>query len=127
MTQNDWVSLEPSETPRDAVPDDVVSVLYLVQEAILRYPIVVQAVFSALVAEGRRYAESPEGGALRDRLVRSQSTASARMIWELLTANSFVERPTQVLPSALVERLVRALAVQGIEPLISRLFERRAP
>ena len=124
---DDWVSIEGSHEATDATgeaPPDVEQALYAMQDAILRYPMVVQSVFSALVAEGRRFALTPEGEELRGRLLRSRSTASARLIWELLTSNAFVERPTTVLPSAFIERFVRALTVRGIEPLIARLFER---
>ncbi len=127
MPENDWVVIDGGQDSDEEVPREVVETLYAIQDAILRHPMVVQAAFSALVAEGRRFAQTPEGAALRERLVRSRSSASARMIWELLTTNAFEEHPTQALPSAFVERLVQSLAIRGIEPLISRLFERRSP
>jgi hypothetical protein len=126
MVEREFVFIEdedPDEQDGNA-PDDLVETLYDLQDALLRYPMVVQRVFSALVAEGKRFAETPEGAALRDRLLASKSTASARMLWELLTAHSFTEDSFTVLPSAFVERLVQLIAVRGLEPLVSRVFER---
>jgi hypothetical protein len=128
MQTADWVVIEGhddrarDERDTDA-QEDVVSALYWMRDSIYRYPMVVQAVFSFLVAEGRRFAETEEGEQLRNRLMRSPSSASARMIWELLTTHAFVEKPVHALPSAFIERFVRLVATRGIEPLISRIFE----
>jgi hypothetical protein len=124
--------LEGRSTPDDEDGDDpatreVIETLYAVQHAILRHPMVIQAAFSALVAEGRRFAATGEGAALHDRLRRGASADRARMIWEMLTTNGFVERPTHVLPTVFLERLVRSLAVEPLEPLLSRLFQPRGP
>lgn len=124
MVERDFAFIDDVDDHDVGAPDDVVETLYELQDALLRYPMVVQRVFSALVAEGKRFAETPEGAALRDRLLASRSTASARLIWELLTAHSFTEDPFAVLPSAFVDRLVRLIAVRGVEPLVSRVFER---
>src|SRR5260221_5944583 len=106
MPENDWVVIDGGQDSDEEVPREVVETLYAIQDAILRHPMVVQAAFSALVAEGRRFAQTPEGAALRERLVRSPASASARVIWGLFTTNAFQEHPTPALPSPLVQRLV---------------------
>lgn len=106
---------------------DVEAVLYRLQDALLRHPMVTQTVFSWLVREGRRFATTPEGAELRDRLIASSSAARARMIWEVLSLNAFVEHAESSLPSVFLERVVKALTIDGLEPLLSRVFERRGP
>ena len=127
MRAVDWAVIDDGDEGSDELgagaPEDVASALYWMRDSIYRYPMVVQALFSFLVAEGRRFAETDEGARLRDRLVRSSSSTNARMIWELLTTHAFVENPVHALPSAFIERFVRLIATRGLEPLISRIFE----
>jgi hypothetical protein len=112
---------------REEVPPEVEEALYWFQDILLRQPMVTQAVFGSLVREGRRVATTPEGAALLDRLSRSASVARARMIWEVLSLNAFVEPSTSALPSVFLERVVKALAIDALEPLLSRIFEKRGP
>jgi hypothetical protein len=104
---------------------ELIAALRSFQEALWRHPMAVQTVFSALVREGREYAKTPEGAALQDGLSRSPSLARARMIWEVLSLSAFVEKPDGALPSVFLETLLRGVKVGAIEPLLSRLFERR--
>ena len=111
----------------EEVPREVEDALYQLQDVLLRHPMVTQAVFGSLVREGRRFANTAEGVALLDRLARSASVARARMIWEVLSLNAFVEPSTSALPSVFLERVVKALAIDGLEPVLSRIFEKRGP
>jgi len=109
----------------EEVPREVEDALYQLQDILLRHPLVTQAAFGSLVREGRRVAATPAGAALLDRLSRSASVARARMIWEVLSLNAFVEPSTSALPSVFLERVVKALAIDALEPLLSRIFEKR--
>jgi hypothetical protein len=95
------------------------------QEVLLRHPLAVQAAFSALVAEGRTFAKTAEGAELRDRLARSSRFGKARMVWEVLTMSGFTERPQGALPGVFVDALARAMVSDRLEPLLSRIFEKR--
>ena len=75
--------------------------------------------------EGRAFAKTPEGARLRDGLSRSPTLAKTRMVWEVLSLSAFVEKPDGALPAVFAEALVRAIKVKAVEPLLSRLFERR--
>lgn len=95
------------------------------QRAIFKYPMATQAAFSALVAEGRRFAATPDGHALATRLARAKEMDRARMLWEVLSMSAFTERYEGLLPSLFVDTLVRTLKTRHLEPLLTRIFERR--
>ncbi len=101
------------------------SLLESIRSAAFRHPVAVQSAFAALVAEGRRYAETPEGVELLDGLLNSPTLSRMRVAWEVLTMSAFVEKPEGALPSVFVENLVRGLKVNALEPLLARLLERR--
>jgi hypothetical protein len=94
--------------------------------AVFRHPIAVQAAFAALVAEGRRYAETEEGAELLEGLLRSPGLSRLRVAWEVLTMSAFVEKPEGALPSVFVDTLMRGLKLAALEPMLARLLERRS-
>lgn len=104
---------------------EVMRTLGALQRAIFKHPMAVQAAFATLVAEGRRFAETEEGREWRDRLLRAKQTGRLRMVWEVLSLGAFTERSDGLLPSVFVDSLVRTLAREHLEPLLSRVFERR--
>lgn len=93
--------------------------------AIFKYPMAVQAGFSALVAEGRRFAQTPEGAEWKERLSRAEETGRARMLWEVLSLSAFTEHNDNPLPTVMVDTLVHTIRTKKLEPLLSKLFERR--
>jgi len=121
---HDPVDLEP-EGEEDA--RELEELLSEVQDAVWRHPIAVQAAFAALVREGRRFAETSEGADLLAALSRSPTLARARNVWEVITLSAFEAEPEGALPSVFLDTLVRGLKVRKLEPLLSRLFERRVP
>jgi hypothetical protein len=94
-----------------------------VHRALFRHPIAVQAAFSSLVAEGKRYARTPEGAAWRAQLMGARETANAQLLWEILSTRSFTEQADGVLPSTLVDALSRAIRFRQVEPLLARILE----
>jgi hypothetical protein len=101
--------------------------LEAVRTAAFRHPLAVQAAFSALVREGRRFAKTEEGVQMLDALLHSTSLSRLRVVWEVLTMSAFVERPDGAVPSVFIDTLVRGLKVNALEPLLARLLERRRP
>lgn len=118
----------------DAVPvvdlgdpeDELFDALGAAQTALVRHPIAAQALFSALVAEGRRYAATPDGAALRARLAGSDLIRRGRVLWEVGTLNVLEENPDGVLPSKVVDALVQAAATPDLERMLGRLFDLEA-
>jgi len=113
--------------PDGADEEELVELLSAVQRAVWRHPIAVQAAFAALVREGKRFAETPEGAELLAALSRSPTLARARNVWEVVTLSAFEAEPEGALPSVFLDTLVRGLKVRALEPLLARLFERRVP
>jgi len=92
------------------------------QRLLLEHPAAAQRIFSALVAEGRRYAETPEGAALAERLAGSELIRRGRVVWEVTTLNLLEEAPPSVLPTRLLDVFAHATAVEALEPFLARLF-----
>ncbi len=113
---------ERNDTPAS---DDCVLSLQALQRVLFEHPIAAQAAFAALVAEGRRYAETEEGAAWQRRLRESQLVRDGRVVWEVLTQNSFEENRDVLLPSVFVDALARAAAINGLEPFLSMVFEEK--
>ena len=58
-----------------------------VRRAVLGNPAAARGVHDLLVAEGRRYAETPAGAELRDALAASEAVENLRRVWETLSLN----------------------------------------
>jgi hypothetical protein len=85
----------------------------------LLHPMAAQAAFSALVAQGRRFATTPEGQQLASALSASPLLAKLRRVWEATTLNMLEEQPTTVLPNMYVEAIFRAARSANLEDLLS--------
>lgn len=104
--------------------DDLDALLLALQRAVITHPVAAQALFQALMAEGRRYARTPEGAAWARRLERSELVERTRIVWDVITLRVLEDDPDVVLPSALLDVLVQVAGRNDLEPFLSRLFER---
>src|SRR5690606_24879228 len=95
------------------------------RRGILRYPMAVHAAFSALVREGRSFAEAPEGAEWKRRLVAAKSTGRARMVWDVISLGAFGERASGPLPTVFLDALCEALRRPRLEHLLARLVDGR--
>lgn len=125
MTRRRSAAAPPAGPAPELSDAELSRALETLERALFKYPLAVQAAFGALVAEGRRFAATPEGAIWRERLQRSQGAGRARLVWEVLSLSSFTERSDGPLPSALLDKLVRAVKHRHLEPLLSRVFEGR--
>ena len=89
-----------------------------------RHPIAAQAAFHALASEGRSFATTAEGAALREALSHSKLLTRIGTIWEVLGKGAFIEDAATILPSVFLEGVTRAASDQGLEVLLSGLFDR---
>lgn len=106
--------------------DDVLDALRAAQAALVRHPAAAQAIFTALVREGRRYAKTPEGAATREALARSELVRRGRVLWEVATLNVLEDQPEGVLPSKVVDAIARATRAPDLERMLARLFRLEA-
>lgn len=57
------------------------------RRAVLGNPAAARTLHDLLVAEGRRYADTPAGARLRDGLVASEAVENLRRVWETVSLN----------------------------------------
>jgi hypothetical protein len=88
------------------------------ERLLLLHPVAAQAGFSALVAQGRRFAATPEGAQLAQALSTAPVLARLRRIWETTTLNMLEERSTKVVPNMYVEAIFRAARSANLEDLL---------
>ena len=72
-----------------------------------------------LVAEGRRYADTPAGAQLRDALVASEAVENLRRVWETVSLNVLDgPAPPNAAPDAWAELLADAIIGHGLDDSI---------
>ena len=85
-----------AQTPQllPAPPDEaagtertVYDLLLGARRAVLGNPAAARGLHDLLVAEGRRYADTPDGAQLRDALVASEAVENLRRVWETVSLN----------------------------------------
>jgi hypothetical protein len=117
------VSDEPQRVVLHEPEDEVGRLLRALQRLLLKYPVASQALFTALVAEGRLFGATEAGRAWRGRLAASPLIRRGRVVWDETTLRMLEEDPATVIPSAVVDAFVHAAMMDGLEPFLSRLFE----
>lgn len=107
-----------------APPDDgPTALLRQLQLLLLKHPVAAQAAFSALVAEGRRFAATPEGAAWKSSLASSDLVRKGRQLWDALTLNLLEEDASTVVPSAYLEAIFRVATSPELEAVLRELRE----
>jgi hypothetical protein len=96
-------------------------VLRRLQGLLLQHPLAAQAAFSALVAEGRRFATTPEGAAWKSTLAGSELVRNGRQLWDALALNLLEEDASTVVPSTYLEALFQAASSPELEALVRQL------
>ena len=118
-------SARPARLPTLALgarDDDPFRLLQQGHLLLLKYPAAAQAAFRALVAEGRRFARTPEGRRWKERLASSTLVRRGHMLWEGSALDVLEERTDTVLPSALLDAIVGAIGSAELPELLARLF-----
>jgi hypothetical protein len=99
----------PVNTAAAASPHtaEVTALLHRARLLLLQHPIAAQAAFSALVAEGRRFASTPEGRAWASALAASPLIRQVSELWGPLGLDMLEEDPNTIIPSAWLDALLR--------------------
>ena len=108
---------------RDPAPIEL-ELLRSLQVALLTHPVACQAAFTALVAEGRRYAETEDGREWRDRLVHSALLRDLRLVFDLSTLGLLEEDASGALPSGYLDALFMLASGGDVDTVLNRLFWR---
>ena len=114
-----------NEVPRIELRDPAATeaaLLRALQGVLLTHPVACQAAFTALVAEGRRFAETAEGRTWRGRLLGSSLLQQARLVFDLTTLGLLDEGSTGQLPSNYLDALFMAAASGDRDAILNRVF-----
>lgn len=89
------------------------------RRAVLGNPAAARRLHDLLVAEGRRYANTPRGARLRDALVTSEAVENLRRVWEMVSLN-VLDGPTAPngAPDAWADLLADAVIGHGLDDSI---------
>lgn len=102
--------------------DDLARILRTAAALVMRHPAVMQDVFAALVAEGRRFAATPEGARWAAALADSELVRSGRALWEGSALNVLEDAPGTVIPSAVIDAIVQAMARPDLRERLPQLL-----
>jgi hypothetical protein len=100
----------------------VVSLLRTLQMIVLKHPEASRAAFSALVAEGRRFARTESGARWRARLRGSALINRAALVWQTATMN-LLDSDGTALPSSFIDAITMAASGPDRDALLARLFD----
>jgi hypothetical protein len=106
-------------TEADPGDAELSALLRRAQMLLFRHPVAAQAAFAALIAEGRRFAATPEGAAWADALAGSALVHEGRRVWDAVGMNMLEDDPATVIPSAYLEALFRAARSANLDGLIA--------
>jgi len=109
---------------RDPVEPEI-RLLRSLQLVLLKHPVACQSAFNALLAEGRRFGETPEGRLWRERLQNSSLLQRARLVFDLSTLGLLEENEIPTFPSAYLDALFLAASSGNIDELMNKMFWRR--
>jgi hypothetical protein len=104
---------------------EVAALVGQIQRMVIEHPVAAQAIFSALVAEGRAFAKTEAGAVWHRRLASSNLVAKGRAIWEVATLNVLEEDESVVVPSRILDAFVKLTHERNLDVILSRLYEER--
>lgn len=90
------------------------------RRVLIKYPIAGAAGYRALMAEGRKFADTPEGREIQEMLTRSPVFLKARTLFEGMSGGMLRDEPS-MLPSVILDAGMAELAHSEIERLLERL------
>ncbi len=112
------------DVPRLAVPppeDPLMRILEEASFALLRHPVAAQAVCAAFVAEGRRFAQTPEGREWQAALANSELVRTGTALWEGSVLNTLEDHPDTLLPSTILDAIAQAMSRRDLLAFLHEL------
>ncbi len=104
-------------------PDDpLAEFLSEVSLLLVKHPIAAQAAFAALLAEGRRFATTPEGERWKAALAGSELVRRGHALWEGSLLKVLEDSSEAVMPTAILEAIVQAISRQDITDLLHKVL-----
>ena len=100
----------------------LISVLRFIQRLLVQNPQAVGAIVQAVVAEGYRFAESPDGQRWKGLLTRSELMQRGRLIWDSFGFGSLMDAGPTFVPSDWLELIVDGLMNADLETILTLLI-----
>jgi hypothetical protein len=110
--------------PEDAGAERLIYELLIgIRRTVLGNPAAARSLHDLLVAQGHRYAETPDGAQLRDALASSDAVENLRLVWETITLN-VLDGPSAPgrAPDAWAALLADTVVAQGLDDAILSRF-----
>jgi hypothetical protein len=98
-------------------------VLRRLQALVLKHPVAAKAAFDALIAEGRAFAQTPEGKGWLDKLAASELLHRARLVLDFPGLSMLERDSPEVLPSAYLDTIFMLASSRKPDELLDPLFE----
>ncbi len=102
--------------------DPVTTLLRHASLLLIKHPVAAQAAFGALVAEGRRFATTPEGQRWKAALEHSDLAWRGHALWEGSVLKVLEERGDSPLPTAILEALIQVTARGDMTALLQQVL-----
>jgi hypothetical protein len=103
--------------------ETALQVLRRLQGLVLKHPVAAKAAFDGLIAEGRAFAQTPEGKVWQDKLAASELLHRARLILDFPGLSMLERDSPQILPSAYLDTIFMLASSQKPDELLDPLFE----
>jgi hypothetical protein len=123
-------SAGPRRSDGDGLPtvyllssETALQVLRRLQVLVLKHPVAAKAAFGALIAEGRAFAQTPEGKAWQDKLAASELLHRARLVLDFPGLSMLECDSPEVLPSAYLDTIFMLASSRKPDELLNPLFE----
>ena len=92
------------------------------QRLLTSSPELVCIVVQACVAEGRRFAQTPEGARWKDTLSRSELIRRGRLVWKAYGLDALLEGAPKLVPSDWLDSFVAQIGSADLEALLAALM-----
>ena len=105
--------------------DNLISVLRFIQRLLDQNPRAVGAIVQAVVAEGYRFAESPDGQRWKALLTQSELMQRGRLIWDSYGFGSLMDTTPARVPSDWLDLIASELMNADLETVLTQLIDVR--
>lgn len=92
------------------------------QRLLVHYPQAARALISAFVEEGRRFSETMEGRAWKEKLAEAEVVRRGRFIWDAYSLDALLDPGEGPLPSAWLDVILAAVTNPDLETILSNLL-----
>jgi hypothetical protein len=103
--------------------ETALQVLRRLQGLVLKHPVAAKAAFDALIAEGRAFAQTPEGKVWQAKLAASELLHRARLVLDFPGLSMLERDSPEVLPSAYLDTIFMLASSRKPDELLDPLFE----